>query len=248
MTDEQKPAGQQQEESPFTEIAERDTMEVLQSAISTKSKTHIWTEGRAHQMVGRISKVANSESVILIAVPKDKKFEQSLETSGTEDVLISVQLPSDLIYFKAKVKRSDEVAFSFMVVQPLYKVQRRQAIRVPVPSDMSSPVQITIPGRSTPIKATMLNISVGGVGVLTQDMSLEENFQIGMAAEVSFQFGTLPVRTQATLRYLQKVQGSLVGKRLKIGVQFEGIHSKTQDEIHIFVMNESVKYLGRRPF
>ncbi|RYZ67705.1 MAG: PilZ domain-containing protein, partial [Proteobacteria bacterium] len=94
---------------------------------------------------------------------------------------------------------------------------------------------------------SVINISVGGIGILTKEMDFEPLFQVGMNAELSFQFGTLPVNTPITLRYLQKVQSTLIGKRLRIGVQFEGIPQKSQDEIHIYVMNESVKFLGRKP-
>jgi c-di-GMP-binding flagellar brake protein YcgR len=235
-----------EQENPFEQVATKQILDVLQNAVATRSKLHIWTEGRKHQHVSRISKVANSESVTILTVPKEKKFEYILNSYAIEEVFMSVQLPNDLVYFKAKVRNSDEISFSFRLIEPLYKVQRRQAIRVPVPADMASAVEIVMEGRAEPIKAAILNISTGGVGVLTQELALEQEFEIGKKVSVSFQFGTLPVSATGNLRYLQVVQGSLISKRLKLGIQFDEIHMKTVDEIHTYVMHESTKYLGRK--
>lgn len=235
----------QEQENPFEIIPVKKVLDVLQNAVTVRSKTHIWTEGRKHQHVSRISRVASNDSVTILAVPKEKKFEYVLNSYAIDEVFMSVQLPNDLIYFKARVRQSDEVAFSFRVEGHVYKVQRRQAIRLPVPSDMAGPVELKIDGRDEPVRASVLNISVGGVGLLTADLEVEKDFVIGKKVELSFQFGTLPITAKGNLRYLQAIQGSLISKHLKLGVQFDDVHSKIVDDIHTYVMHESTKYLGR---
>ena len=232
-------------DSPFEPLDAKLYVEVLENAVFTKSKTHIWTDGRKHQLVSRISKVASTNAVTIVTVPKEKKFDYVLNSYAIEEVYMSVQLPNDLIYFKARVRQTDEVSFSFRLDGLIYKVQRRQAIRIPVPSDIAGPVELKVSGRATPITGSVLNISVGGVGVITKELTLEKDFEIGKLVEVSFKFGSLPVRATGNLRYLQPIQGALIGKRLKVGVQFNEIHTKTVDEIHTYVMSESTKYLGR---
>ena len=235
------PAG----DSPFEQISDRKMFEVLQNAVATRSKLHIWTEGRKHQHVSRIQKVAGSEGVTLVAVPKDKKFEYILNAYAIEEVFMSVQLPHDLVYFKAKVRPSDDSTISFKLMAPLYKVQRRTAIRVPVSEDMVSKIELNVEGRAAPLPCTLLNISVGGLALMTLALDFEPEFVVGKKVSLAFQFGTLPISATGNLRYLTVVQGSLISKRLKIGVQFEDIPTKTVDEIHTYVISESTKYLGR---
>lgn len=237
------------DDKPFSEIETKDILDVLNNAITTRSKVHLWTEGRKYQYISRVSKVvesdANQHKAFTMMVPKDPKFQIALDQNSIEEVFFSIQLPTDLIYGKAIVRKSNEVAFQFKVNIPLYKVQRRRAIRVPVPADMSSPVELVVEGFPL-ITGTLLNISTGGIGLMVKDLSLEKDFVVGRKAEIKFQFGTLPVVAKVNLRYAIPIQGSLMSKRLKIGIQYDEIPQKTVDEIHIYVMQQSTRYLTQK--
>lgn len=237
-------------ENKFVEVRREDTVDLFQAAIRPASKLMIWTEGQKYSFHGRIQRVNEAAGSVFLSVPKEIggfAFESSLLQFEIEDCLFTLNLPTDVLFFKGKLKRSDESALNFKVNLPIFKIQRRRNLRLPVSGDRYSKVRIQLSASdSQPIEAEFLNVSEGGVGVLVQNAAVFARLPLGkQLAIVSFTIDGNRYDATGEVRYGEEIGSTLQKRKYKVGIQFVKIDRAQSDRLSHFVFEESAKFFGR---
>lgn len=239
--------GEKPEAPPFEAAKPEERLPILKSAIARKARLQCWSPGRKHSYVSRVMKAAEEDGVLSIAVskafPGGDAFEASIVQEARGEILFSLHLPTDVIFFKGEHRVEDRDVFVVRIAQPIFKVQRREALRLPVPG--SPPVTVTLPDGHR-YAAELLNISEGGIGVLFRDKAAFDAVSSAKGAfDIAFTaFGTAAV-AKAVAKHGAEVGSALVKKSFRLGMAYREINPKLRAELSQLVLEESAKYLGR---
>ncbi|MBS1962858.1 MAG: PilZ domain-containing protein [Bdellovibrionales bacterium] len=230
---------------PFEKAEPEEVIPILQSGVSWKAKLQCWTEGRRLSVSSRIVKVHEGLLRVVISVAKDSveaaAFERALVNENVEEVMFSLHLPTDIVFFKGEFEPGAVGVFNVRVKDAIYKVQRRGALRLTIPGRPA--VKLTLPDGS-PRAAELLNISEGGVGLnFTQKSTFELVSSIKVPIDVAFTAIDLPVSAKALVRYGTEV-GVTSRKSYRLGLEFVELDPKLQTAISQLVLEQSAKYIS----
>jgi hypothetical protein len=234
-------------ESPFEAAKGEETVPLLQSAVMRSSRLQCWSGGQKHSYTTRIVKVNEASGVVSISVSKEEPggdiFEKALYAEGISEVMFSLHLPTDVIFFKGEIRLGSAGFFNARVKTPIFKVQRRVGLRLPVPGN--APVILTLPGGRT-IRTSLINLSEGGIGVGLRSKSDFELLEtVSDPLMVTFEAFKIPIQAKAAIRHRAEVGSGTAIKVYRLGMAFTEIDSSLQTRLSQLVYEESAKYLGR---
>lgn len=192
-------------------------------------------------------KVHETAGLISISVSKEfpggEAFESGLHRDSMDEVLFSLHLPTDVIFFKGELRKGDSTYFNARIKDALYKVQRREALRLPVPGARTVLME---PAVGAGYSAELQNISEGGIGVVFRVKSeFEAVAAVKDPVKLTFTAFGLAVTAVAAVRHGSEVGTTLAKKSYRLGFSFTEIDPKLQTQISQLVFEESAKYLGR---
>lgn len=243
--------GSPEQDKQFVDVKPEEINGLLQSAINTKAKLMIWTPGQKISITTTLDRFTNSQGEYYITIDKNAeagRFEWQLKDFGLEECLFSLSLPTDVLFLKGQWKRPDKNAVHFRLHLPIFKIQRRRNIRLPVTDTHVTKANIQlVRGDDQPIKAQITNISEGGLGLIVEDESDFNKLYVGKKFDlVEFVLINMSIHASGEVRYGQEIQANAkVKKKFRIGIQFSNLDPDLQDKIAKFVFEESSKFIGR---
>lgn len=233
----------------FEAAKPEETLPLLQSAIGRKARLQCWSPGRKHSYTSRIVKVNDVAGKVSISVSKEfpggTEFESALLREGHEEVLFSLHLPTDVVFFKADFRKEDSGFFGAKVKLPIYKVQRRGSMRLPIQGKATILISDRDGGNEN-LKVDLVNISDGGIGVVLTDKAVFDRLMgLKLPVTLTLEVNHIRVSCQALARHGFEVSSSLVRKSYRLGFEFQGLDEKVKTQISQMVFEESAKFLGR---
>jgi c-di-GMP-binding flagellar brake protein YcgR len=237
--------------APFDAAKPEETLPLLQSAIPHKAKLQCWSAGQKHTYTSRIVKVHESAGLKSVSVSKEaaggEEFEAALLREAAEEIMFSLHLPTDIVFFKGELRRGESGTFTARVKEPIYKVQRRQSLRLPVPTAQKVPVRFRLASRADAFyEAQVLNVSDGGISMMSGD---DEVFRAcakdAKLANMVFQIGPIDVGASGIVRHAMELKAPGVKEKYRFGIEFTAIDPKIKDRLSRYVMEESAKFTGR---
>lgn len=237
-------------DSPFESARPEETVPLLQSAVVRNSPIQCWSSGQKHSLTTRIVRVNEASGIVSISLSKEgaggTEFEAALFREGMDELFFSLKLPTDVLFFKGELRKGDGSYITVRVKQPIFKVQRREAFRLPVSE--SSPTSVTVKLPSGEIfEGKVKNISGGGIALGLDDRAIFERLnQERPLLEISFTLQGISVVATAHIRHGSEVGSSLVKKYYRLGLEFATIDPKLKTRLSQMVLEESSKFIGRR--
>jgi c-di-GMP-binding flagellar brake protein YcgR len=237
--------------APFEPAKPEETVPLLQSAILRKAKLQCWSAGQVHSYTSRIVKVNETGALKSISVSKEfpggDEFEATLMREAAEEIHFSLHLPTDIIFFKGELRRGESGTFTARVKEPIYKVQRRRSLRLPIPVSQTVAVSFRLASdASKKMQAQLLNLSDGGVSLMSSDEELYRLCQKdAKLAQIDFKIGPLEIAASGIVRHAMAVGNPGMKDRFRFGVEFISMDPKLKERVARFVLEESAKYLGR---
>lgn len=234
-------------ETPFEAAKDEETVPLLQSAVLRNAKLQCWSPGQKYSYTSRIIRVNEASGIVLISISKEEPggdvFEKGLYAEGISEVMFSLHLPTDVIFFKGEIRLGDAAYLNARIKTPVFKVQRRVALRLPIQGN--SPVMLREPnGRS--IRVSLINLSEGGLGVgLRSKPDFDLLATVNVPVPVQFEAFGIPIVAEAVIRHRTEIGSSVTAKLFRLGMEFTTIDSKLQTRLSQLVYEESSKYLGR---
>lgn len=198
-------------------------------------------------MTSRIVKVHESAGTYLISISKEvpgaNEFEEAVARESREEILFSLHLPTDVIFFRGELRKGEADFFNIRIKGSVYKVQRRGTLRLSLPRPV--PVQFKAAGGS-PFSGELLNLSEGGIAVSFREKSeFETVTRPNEAVQLTFTAFGISVIAEATFRHGSEVGSAMVKKTYRVGFFFTQIDPKVRTQLSQLVFEESSKYLGR---
>ena len=238
------------EENKFLPVSVHDTRSFLQSGVATRAKLSIWTEGQKHSFTSRVQNVTDQGRLLYVNVPKESEgaaFEEAVIKAGIHECMFGLHLPTDLVYFKGEMRRSDATSINFKVEMPIYKLQRRTSLRLPAPSGEAIEVEFALGIDPTQVyRAKLLNISDGGVGVMFDEIKLHAAGKEGtIVHDIRFTISGIPVFAVGVVRHAFALPGVKVKDKYRWGIQFTQIDAKLKERLSRYTMEASTKFFGR---
>lgn len=236
-------------ESPFEPAKPEETLPLLQSAIARKSKLQCWSPGQTHSYTSRIVKVNETAGLVSVSVSKEfpggDEFEAALIRESCEEIMFSLQLPTDIIFFKAELRRGETGYFTARVKAPIFKIQRRESLRLPISGSSPRTVRIQLPAGPS-VNAELVNLSEGGISISIGEKAGFDSLVVNKApVQISFEVNGISVVTQAFVRHGFEAGSSMVKKAYRLGLAFKDMEPKLKDRLSQLVFEESAKFLGR---
>jgi len=232
---------------PFEAAKTEEILPLLQSGVPRNSRLQCWSPGRKYSYTSRIVKVHETSGLILISISKEFEggatFESDLARESKGEVLFSLHLPTDVVFFKGELRMGDATLFNARINGAVYKVQRRESLRLPVTGKPT--VLIGIPNE-VGYSAEVLNISEGGIGMLFKDRAdFAAVSAIKTPISLTFTVFGIPVAAKAAVRHGSEIGSTFAKKSYRLGFEFTEIEAKLRTQLSQLVFEESAKYLGR---
>ncbi|MBC7691943.1 MAG: PilZ domain-containing protein [Methylotenera sp.] len=244
------PPPEASQDKKFVAAKPEEARALIQNAIKTRSKVLIWTQQQKYRLTSKLESTFESGSSLYLSVTKgveEAEFETNLKREGIEECLFSASLPSEVIFFKANLRKSAQGLLHFKLQDPVYKVQRRRSLRMPLGN---APVHFRL-APSAPslpdLSCLMIDVSDGGFGMTTDDEALSQRLVQGvLLEEVAFTLGGRSFVLTAEIMYRKEIPATnKLKKHFRLGLVFRGIREQDAEYISKFVFEESSRFFGR---
>ena len=173
------------------------------------------------------------------------KLKAKVMETDSQRIDISYHAHDILVFASTKLRKVDKDGISLEVERPIYKLQRREHLRVKPGSDVKCKLTVHNPRDRADHEYVPYDISVGGFSVLMNEAEIKL-YEIGdKFASVSFLFGAHEVVIDAVVKNLAPIKGPRK-TNIKVGFTIEQMPTALEHEISRYAYLASQKILGRR--
>jgi hypothetical protein len=232
---------------PVESIAEG--LKLLKEGCKTLSSAMIWTRDQEQVINSHLSVYSDAIDSFYCWTPKDldtKKFTTEILKSPTRECYFSVSLFRANIFFRSEFVAVDTAGLLFKFPVKVFKVQRRNDVRLPILDGVSMKVEFTDPlFPEKQISKKVLDISAGGMAfVVTENET--PTFPAGLTLEAfSFNIGNRRLSTCAEVTNVRKLKDERHKNLFAVGVKFKDLRPGDIQHIAGYVFEESRKYFTR---
>lgn len=158
---------------------------------------------------------------------------------------ISYHAHDILIFASTKLNKIDKDGISLEVERPIYKLQRREHLRVKPAPGLRCNISMLLPHDNKVHEYPPYDISVSGFSILVS-MDEAKVFEVDQEVkDIGFLFGAHELRINASVRSKVPIKGPRK-TNIKIGFRSSSIPSALEHEISRYAYLISQKILGRR--
>jgi hypothetical protein len=175
-----------------------------------------------------------------------------------EPLYTRAKLPNESIFFKIRYRRRDSKGFHFRVDGPIYKVQRRESLRLPIPPGMPSRVR-WLDEKLGALEGTVADLSEGGIGIRLELQKLAtekfpslrelQHWHAGARLErVHIEIEWIPpllIEQSLVLRHIREVSSAKVARYWALGCEWTDRDPTSMKRISSLIFEESFRYIGR---
>lgn len=212
----------------------------------------IWTKDQSEVISSHLSVFGESTNTFYCWIPKSldvEGFVNEVNSSGTKDCFFSVSLLKANIFFRAELLGYDTAGLRFRFPTKVFKVQRREDVRLPIPSHTTMKVEFKDPlfPEKTMI-AKVQDLSATGMAFIINDDDAPL-FPKGLTlSDFSFSVRNKKFKVRAEVSNIRKQRsptGELLAKGHVVGVRFLDMRPGDHQHIAGFVFEESRKYFSK---
>ncbi len=234
----------------FEQIKPEESRKLLQGAILGKDKLKIWTTNQTHSIQTRVSSTLDSAMNFFITIPAENnelEFISQIKSAHIDELFFTLTLPTDVLFFKGELKKTDKLGFNFKVIEPVFKVQRRTAYRLPIPEMQKLFCEFDLSeGDEAHFKLRIFDLSAGGLGLFVSDSIaatlLNPETKI---KNLKFKIRNIEFNLLGEIRYRKEIPLSKVSKAYRVGLKFLNLSPSQDSFLTGFVFEESLKFSGR---
>jgi hypothetical protein len=232
---------------PIESIAEG--LKLLKEGCKTLSSAMIWTKDQEQVLNSHLSVFSESTSSFYCWAPHDfdsGKFITEIQMASDHECFFSVSLFRANIFFRAAFVNLDTAGLLFKFPTKVFKVQRRNDVRLPMHDLLSLKVHFRDP--LYPDKETIrkvLDISAGGMAFLIteEDAPL---YPVGLTLnDFLFKIASRSFKVRAEISNCRKLRDEKHKGSFAVGVKFKDLRPGDTQHIAAWVFEESRKYFTR---
>jgi len=241
-----------QQKADFQPVDSAESIRLLQEGAKTLASVIIWTKvqkDQEDQINTHLSMVSTLEKTFLCWLPDGfdaASFEKKVIRPYRLECFFSVSLLSSNIFFKANLAGHDPKSLKFNFPDKVFKVQRRQNLRFPVPDGHIIKVNFADPANPGDMNTRKLfDLSASGLAFIIPENEIGPYNKGTLLREMTFTIQSKIIAVEAEIRHLsrQSAQARLPG--IKVGVQFKKIRAADSQLLATFVFDESRRYFSK---
>ncbi|MEW6056364.1 MAG: PilZ domain-containing protein [Bdellovibrionota bacterium] len=180
----------------------------------------------------------------------EARLTASIKAQGNEEILGSFQVDAVNFFFKSKYIAGNDLAyFAVALPEQLYKLQRRQNLRIPFARERAPVLTMADPTKDYgPSKAIseedllsfrVLDLSAGGVAIAAE-MDHKDKFKRGLKlADLRFTLKDAQIIASGVVAYASEKKNEKGHAYIKVGVKFNPLKAQYDRQIVQFVLDES---------
>ena len=178
----------------------------------------------------------------------------AVKVQNSELILISFQLDKVNFFLKANLKgRNDANTLKIETPYTLFKLQRRNAVRISFKKEQSPDISFVLPEKSALeaskwkpedfLKFKLLDISVGGLSFEAEEKYKDQPLKKGVKLyNMNFFLKDQPLKVSGLVMHLSKIKNDSTPKVFyRVGVQFTTLDPISEKAIAQFTLEESRK-------
>lgn len=226
-----------------------ETTVLLKEAVKTNASTIIWTKNQEGVYNTHLSALDEKAKTLHAAIPPDSSsemFHEAVKKSGIKDCFFSISLSRANVFFKVSFVGYDSGFLRFSYPESVYKVQRRENFRLPIPDGYTVYAEFQDPlFQENRIKKRVIDISAGGFSFLvapSEDCIFESNTRI---RNIMIRLKDRPIVAEGCVRHVKTLPSNFRVQGTKVGVVFEKIKPQDVQFIAAYVFEESRKYVTK---
>lgn len=235
--------------SMFEAVKFEKGKELIDFAEKKAALFSLWSKGQKYSAHGRVMKTLTSGTSLLFTIARTDEvatFEKALESDGISEVLFSVNLPTDVIFFRAEIRRKDTLGMNFKVVDSVYRAQRRKMMRLPILESEGVLATFTLKGETAARVVRLHDLSEGGVGFIEENVSQQTIFSKGFVIhDFVFSVRERAIRVDIEVLYSFDTTPQKKIKTLRFGAVFRKISVDDREFINSYVIEKSSQFFGR---
>jgi hypothetical protein len=232
---------------PVESVAEG--LKLLKEGCKTLSSAMIWTKDQEQVLNSHLSVFSDSTDSFYCWAPKDfdsKKFVADVQASAHSECFFSVSLFRANIFFRASFVALDTAGLLFKFPTKIFKVQRRNDVRLPLLDFLAVKVHFRDP--LFPDKESIrkvLDISAGGMAFLIHEEDVPL-YPVGLTLnDFLFKVANRTFKIRAQISNSRKLRDEKHKGAFAVGVQFLDLRPGDVQHIASWVFEESRKYFTR---
>lgn len=224
---------------------------LLKKAVSTAASTLLWQSKNDEKAVIKtyVSAVFEEDGIFYAWIPPSispKEFKDALIEKKQKQCYFSISLPHVMIFLKADFIEFNDDGFKFKLPSEIFKVQRRQHFRLPIPDGYVIYLNYQDPAFSEQnCQKKLIDLSEGGLSFQI-DSSEEIYYRKGMIIEnAQFRVRDQEILCDIEIRYIRAIDELKKSSPVKIGVMYKKIEKTSEKVISSYVFEESRKYFSK---
>lgn len=173
------------------------------------------------------------------------QLKKKVDETDAQRIDISYHAHDILVFASTKLRKVDKDGISLEVERPIYKLQRRQHLRVKPGSDVKCKLSVHNPRDGQHHEYFPYDISVGGFAVMMKEKEAAA-YEVGdQIPKVWFLFGAHTVVVDAVVKNKAPIKGPRA-TNIKVGFTIAQMPTALEHEISRYAYLQSQKILGRR--
>lgn len=209
----------------------------------------VWSKDQTHTINTHLTHLSIADKHLYIWKPEDLdpvQFTDDLAKMAESDLFFSVSLLRAKIFFRSRFIGFSKSNMQFRYPDKVFKVQRRNDVRLPVRDGYVLRVEYQDPLNSDDVLSRKaFDISAGGISILVpQDESamyprglILKNLTLTIRQKV--------IHTDATVCHVSEIKGNPNTENVKVGLQFKDLQPADNQHIASYVFEESRRYYSR---
>ncbi len=223
----------------------------LKEGVEILASTAIWTKNQEHLIQSYIRHLDPENRLIHTIIPGGfdlNPLNSILTQTPPVDFFFSLSLLSSNIFFKTVFKGSDKTDLKFELPKQIFKVQRREFVRSPIPGGVTLQIKFQNPNASQKqIIKKVHDLSGGGFSfmVTNEDVALYKPGHILKNIELTLNH--MHIKAEAEIRYIGKpsLASDTAPPEMKVGLKFTQLSNNDREGIIFHVFEESRKYYSK---
>lgn len=234
----------------FKALSVEDTKKALAEATAFLASTSFWRKGEEPKLKTTLCEQDLQERTFSVRPPQKTGPEELksylFKDQESQEFHFSTSVPRVLFFYKAKLLNYSSQKLTFRTPEIIYKVQRREHLRLPgsLTSTLWVEFEHPLPSGKRFLKR-LIDISAGGLSFLVSEQEATAFSPHLILPEMKIFNGHEHLMAIAQVIHLETLPKSNSEEAIRIGVSFTKISNQHKQLIQAFVLKETSKFFSR---
>lgn len=231
----------------FQPVLADEGLKLLKEGCKTVAEGKVWTKSQIAGFSTQFLVLNLENQTLQVAPPLSAAdlefFLNGIIASGDRECFINANLAKATVFFKVPFIGAEQGRLTFGIPKQVYKVQRRQYLRLPIPDGFVLKAEFILPLLADQkFLKKIIDLSAGGMGIeVTQEESLNFIPELKIPS-IRFLLRSKQITAQGIVKHSRPINEGHRFKGIKIGIQLENLAQEDKNHIDQYVQTEARRF------